>query len=126
MNGEEQIVLIAWEALAFVFALLPGIAGLAYCYTCGRNRKSPTWSGYWKLLSAANKAKSEAYRKTAGLFSSPRSPNWMVGALAWLFMFIVALVSPGPVVTLSGLALCVPGSAAAYCIGRRQPRLEEE
>ena len=119
MDSEGQFVLISWEALAFVFAILPGIAGLAYCYACGRTRERPTWSGYWSLLRTANKAKSEAYRKTAGLFSSPSSPKWTVGVLAWLFMlFIVAVVSPSRIITLSCLAICVPGSGIAYLVGR--------
>lgn len=119
-------MLIPWEALAFVFALLPGIAGLAYCYTCGRKRELPRWSGYWELLGVANKAKSEAYRQTAGLFFFPGSPKWAMGALAWLFSFIVSMVSPGPFVTISGIAICIPISWLAYWLGRRQPRLKKE
>lgn len=113
-------MLITWEALAFVFALLPGIVGLAYCYACGRKGELPTWSEYWNLLKTARRGKSEAYRETAGLFSSPGSAKWTVSALAWLFMFIVAMVSPGPIVTLSGLVLCIPGSGIAYLVGRKR------
>ena len=117
-------MIVGWEALAFVFALLPGIAGIAYCYSCGRTRESPTWSGYWKLLSAANTAKANAYKRTAGLFSS-YSPRWMVRVLAWVFMAIVALVGPGQIMTLLGIALCIPGSAIGYWIGRNQAKWED-
>ncbi len=126
MNGEGQIVAIPWEALAFVFAILPGITGVAYCYACGRTRERPTLSGYWEQLRIVKKAKSDAYRKTAGLFSSPGSTTWSVGFLAWLFMFIVAVVGPSQVITLSCLALCVPFSGIAYVVGRKQKKLMDE
>jgi len=126
MNDEWQIVLITWEALAFVLAILPGIAGLAYCYVCGRSRERPTWSGYWNLLKTAKKAKTESYRKTAELLSSPSSPKLIVGLLAWLFVFILAVVGPSRIVTLSCIGLCIPGSAIAYFIGKRKPRLMDD
>ncbi len=123
INAEGDVLLIPWEALAFVFALLPGIVGLAYCYTCGRTRESPTWRGYFRVLRMANRAKSEAYRETASLFSTPTSPRWMIGGLAWLFILIVAVVSPSGILTLTGLGACVPGSLVAYLVGRQQPAL---
>ena len=117
--------MITWQALAFVFAILPGVAGLTYCYVSGRKRERPTWSGYWSLLKVANKAKSEVYRRAAALFSSPSSPKWTIGALAWLFAFIVALVGPSRILTLSCLVLCLPGSVIAYLVGKRQPGLTD-
>lgn len=61
-------MLIGWEALAFVFAILPGLVGIAYCYTCGRFRKRPHCKGYTDLYSISKKAQKDAYKKTAELF----------------------------------------------------------
>jgi hypothetical protein len=56
-------MLISWEALAFVFAIMPAIVALACCYECGVKAKTPSLGGYLKLLKIAEKAKRESYRQ---------------------------------------------------------------
>jgi hypothetical protein len=123
MDGGESFVLISWEALAFVFAILPGIVGIAYCYTCGCKRERPTWSGYWNILKIANRAKREAYRKTAEMFASS---SQVVSLLAWVFALIVALVSPSRIVAAVCLLLCVPASVIGYYVGRSRSKPGDE
>ncbi len=118
-------MLIGWEALAFVFAILPGIVGIIYCYTCGRFRKRPNFTGYLDLLKISNKAKKEAYRKTAGLLIHPLSPKWVVTFLLWIISVIVSLMGPNPILIVGLLLLALPSSAIAYFIGRRQPQLKD-
>ena len=117
-------MLIIWEALAFVFAILPGIVGISYCYTCGRARERPNLTGYLDLLKISNKAKKEAYRKKAGLFMLPISPIWIVCFLAWVFSVIVKLMGPNPILTAGLLLLALPFSAIAYFIGKAMQTLQ--
>ena len=117
-------MLIAWEALAFVFAILPGIVGVAYCYTCGRFCKRPSITSYLDLLKMSGKAKKKAYRKTAGLFSGMGAPIWIISFLAWIFSIIVSIMGPNTILTISLLLLALPVSAIAYFIGKLQPQLK--
>ena len=117
-------MLITWEALAFVFAILPGIVGVIYCYTCGRFRELLIFTCYLDLLKISNKAKNKAYRKTAGLFTLPISPKWVVCFFAWIFSVIVALMGPNPILTAGLLLLAFPLSAIAYFIGKAMQTLQ--
>ena len=114
-------MLIAWEALAFVFAVMPAIVLLAYCYECGRKGERPQWKGYLRLLRLTSRAKKESYRKTAQLFAGQRpSAGWVVKLIAWLFALIVTLVGPGIQVVLICFVASVPASFFVYFIGKRQ------
>jgi membrane protein DedA with SNARE-associated domain len=117
-------MLITWEALAFVLAILPGIVGVIYCYTCGRFRKLPSLTGYLDLLKISNKAKNKAYRKTAGLFSQIGAPIWIVCFLAWFFSVIVELMGPNPILIVVLLLLALPFSAIAYFIGKAMQTMQ--
>ena len=122
MSGEVRLFIVSWEALAFVFAILPGLVAIAYCYDCGHKKKKATFVGYWNLLKLTNRAKKQAYRKTAeALLPFPPAGAMVVG-FAWLFALIVALVSPAAVITAVCLVLAVPSSAIAYYFGRRNHR----
>jgi hypothetical protein len=118
MNPDGSFILISWEALAFVFTALPGIVAVAYCYECGKEHRSPTLSGYYNMLKMAKKAKSEAYKKTADTIIPTASRKSGSTLLAWVFILIVALVGPGPVVTVIMLLLSIPASVVSYCVGR--------
>ena len=111
-------MLISWEALAFVFAIMPVIVVLAYCYECGVKGERPSPSGYLKLLKIAEKAKKESYRQTAEIFQDEKSPVFFVGMLAWLFSLIVSLLSPGSLEVLACFVVAIPTSFIAYIIGR--------
>lgn len=119
MGGEYDFILVSWRALAFVFAVLPGIVGIAHCFECGQKRKRPSPSGYMAMFALARKAKNEAYRKTAEAITSSSNTHALPICLAWAFALVVTLVGPDVWVTVVCLVLCIPASAVAYCIGRR-------
>ena len=87
-------MLISWEALAFVFAIMPAIVALAYWYECGIKAERPSLGGYLKLLKVAENAKRESYRQAAEMFRGEKSPAFVVGLLAWLSSHIVRAVHP--------------------------------
>lgn len=119
-------MLIGWEALAFVFAILPGIVGIAYCYTCGRFRKRPKLAGYLDFINITNKAKKDAYIKTAELFRFTGSTKGII-FLAWIFSIIVDyIMSPHFIFTIALLLFALPLSVIAYLIGKRQPQLKDD
>jgi hypothetical protein len=113
-------MMIGWEALAFVFAIMPAIVALVYCYECGLKTKTPSVSEYFKLLKFTEKAKKESYQDVAQLFGYGKSPVFYVGLLAWLFSVIVSLLSPNFWVVLACFVVSIPASFIAYLIGRRQ------
>ena len=116
MNGEELIILVPWQALAFVFALLPGILLISYCLSCGLEGKKPSFRDYWKLFKSTKKAQKEAYRKTASFFSSN---SLIIKLLIFLFILIVFIVGPHLLLKLICLFLTVPISVIAYFMGKK-------
>lgn len=119
-------MLITWEALGFVFAILPGIVGIAYCYTCGRFRKRPKLTGYLDFINITNKAKKDAYLETAKLFQFTVSGTTKgIIFLAWVFSIIVELMGPNFILTIVLLLLALPLSVVVYFIGKGQPQLKD-
>jgi len=94
MSREVEVVLVSWRALAFVFAILPGIVGIAYCFECGRKHVRPSFSGYLAMFKMARRAKDEAYKKTAETLSPSRDRRGLGVLLVCVFMLVVALVGP--------------------------------
>ena len=119
MNLCDSFIFVSWEALSFVFAVLPGIVAIAYCYECGKDNKSPKISGYFNMLKLAWKAKSEAYKKTADALVPASKFKHGSTLLAWMFIFIVALVGPGLVITAIALLLSIPATIISYYMGKR-------
>lgn len=113
----DKNFLTSWEALAFIFAVLPGIVAIAYCYECGVKRKKPTIQDYFKLLKLAKRAQNESYNHTAGIFT-PNSSKWLAALLVWIMWLIVVLVSPSFKFTIICLLISIPVSGVAYYIGK--------
>ncbi len=113
-----DIILISWQALAFVFAILPGIAGIAYCFECGQRHVPPTFKDYMTMFKMARKAKSDAYKKTGETLMSTRRRG-LAKIFAGACMIIVVLLGPGIWITGTCLILAIPASALSYYIGKR-------
>jgi len=119
MNREVEVILVSWRALAFVFAILPGIVGIAYCFECGQKRVRPSFSGYFAMFKMARRAKGEAYKKAAESLLPSRDRRGLGVPLAWVFIVVVALLGPDVWITSSCLVVSVPASAMAYYMGKR-------
>lgn len=119
--------MVAWVALATVFACLPALGGLAYFYECGHERRGPSARGYWAFVNSLHKAKAEALRDTARLLFSNKPDSagavgWQVSLGAWLLWLILTLVGSDHFLVLITYGLCVPGCFAAYSAGKRRSR----
>jgi len=118
MSREIEVILVSWRALAFVFAILPGIVGIAYCFECGQKRVRPSFSGYFAMFKMARRAKGEAYKKTAECLLPSGDRQGLEVPLAWVFIVVVALVGPGVWITSSCLVVSIPASVVAYYVGK--------
>lgn len=111
-------MLLTWEALATVFALLPAIAALAYLYECGKTRAFPSLVAYVRLVLMLQKAKSEAYKRTAESFV-PSSSSGATRALASLLALAVFFIGSDLRFVAAGYILSIILLPFAYLSGRR-------
>ena len=118
MSREVEVTLVSWRALAFVFAILPGIVGIAYCFECGRKCVRPSFSSYLAMFKMAKRAKAEAYKKTAEALLPSHDRRGLGVPLAWVSMLVVALVGPSVWITSACLVVSIPVSVVAYYVGK--------
>ncbi len=119
-----EFVAIAWQALAFTFALMPAIAAFAYFYDCGYQRKPARLRGYFSFLASLGRAKREAYEETARLVF-PLGPGGAVLLLGWAFALIVLLVGPGLLFIGFVYVAAIPLSILGYVIGKARSKDRE-
>lgn len=109
----------SWEALAFVFAIIPAIVSLAYFYHCGHSAKTPSLRELFRHMRMAEKAKGESYKRTAQAFMTDKSPAGLIAIAAWGLALIVCSFGPGLRLVLVCFVLAVPCSVLSYLLGKR-------
>lgn len=110
-------MLILWEGLATVFALMPGLAALAHVYANGRLRRRPSIREYLSLVLFLQRAKGEAYRKTADAFTGS---SLLAIPIGWCLALIVAVIGCDKAFVLAGYVVLVILLPLAYVLGWRQ------
>ncbi len=113
----------SWEALAFVFAALPGIVAIAYAYECGISGGKPTLAGYLRMLRGSNEAKNEACEEVARRIALGRH-EVVTGLVLGLILLGISVSRPGASVVLFTLGGSLVISAFAYRMGLRRRQIQ--